>query len=123
MNSSQQDDNPYRSPATDASTQLADPLRKNRRLARGLLWVFALGLITFAISAAALARVISMEIHADPASVSDLTLARFQAMKTAATALFLASGSVALLAGVAWLWTQFEPRSPKASANPAQAPD
>lgn len=64
-----------------------------------------------------------MEFHTDPASASDLTLARFEATKSAATLGCYLSGAVALLAGIAWLWTQFEPRRPKASANPAQAPD
>ena len=64
-----------------------------------------------------------MEFHSDPASASDLTLARFEATKSAATLCCYLSGAVALLAGVAWLWTQFEPRGRKASANPHSAPD
>lgn len=122
MNAPQPDDNPYRSPPA-GSTQVVDPSRMSRRRARGLLWVFALGLVAFTIGAAGLWRVTWMEFHTDPVSVSDLTLARFHAMRTAASYLCLAGGAVALLAGVAWLCTQFEPRGRKASANPTQAPD
>ena len=123
MDSSLPDGNPYRSPATDESTQLADPIRKSKRLARGLLSVFALACVAFMIGAAALWRVTWMELHTDQESVSDLTLARFLAFRTAATLLFVVSGSIARLTGVAWLWTQFEPRGRKASANPRSAPD
>ena len=122
MISSLPDDNPYRSPPA-GSTRGADPIRKSQRLVRGLLWVFALGLITFAIGAAALWRATWMEFHTDPVSVSDLTLPRFHAIRSAATFLCRTSGTVALLTGVAWLWTQFEPRGRKASANPPHAPD
>ena len=122
MISSLPDDNPYRSPPA-GSTRGADPIRKSQRLARGLLSVFALACVAFMIGAAALWRVTWMELHTDQESVSDLTLARFLAFRTAATLLFVVSGSIALLTGVAWLWTQFEPRGRKASANPRSAPD
>jgi hypothetical protein len=122
MNNVQHDDNPYRSPPA-GSTQVDDPSRKSRRRARALLWTFALGLVAFTIGAAGLWRVTWMEFRTDPVSVSELTLTRLHAISTAASSLCLAGGAIALLAGVAWLWTQYEPRGRKASANPTQAPD